>query len=105
MSDRKPWRVRASSPEHKAQQDALIPPGLRRVWAWGPQWHWFGWSTLLPIHVGGWYGDEYGRRTLVLGWTITGRVIIVWGTCYCDECCDGREQTARWAAERGMNGE
>lgn len=44
-----------------------------RIWFWAPSWYWHGWSTLLPVHMG---GDEYGRRTLMLGWTVTGRMIV-----------------------------
>lgn len=46
---------------------------MKRVWLWGPQWHWFGWQTLSPVYFG---YDEFYRRTVVLGWTITGRVIV-----------------------------
>lgn len=46
---------------------------VRRVWFWSPERHWFGWRTLLPI---GRSYDEYGRRTIVLGWTVTGRMVI-----------------------------
>lgn len=46
---------------------------MPRIWFYWPSWWWHGWSTLLPIQFG---GDEYGRRTLMLGWTITGRVIV-----------------------------
>lgn len=48
-----------------------------RVWFWKPQRHWFGWKTLVPFRYG---HDEYARRVLVFGWTVTGRVLIaVWG--------------------------
>jgi len=43
------------------------------VWLWPPQWHWFGLQTLVPFAFG---HDEHGRKTLVIGWTITGRIII-----------------------------
>lgn len=43
------------------------------VWFWTPCWYWHGWRTLLPVQRG---GDEYGRRTLIFGWTVTGRVIV-----------------------------
>lgn len=46
---------------------------MKRVWFWRPQWYWHGWRTLLPWYVG---GDEYGRRTLLLGWTVTGGAIV-----------------------------
>lgn len=63
-----------------------------RVWFWGPQWHWFGWKTLSPFQYG---HDEYARRVLVFGWTVTGRILIaVWG-CGSQECIDeaaGRQE-------------
>lgn len=46
-----------------------------------PQWHWYGWRTLFPLHLG--YdvnedadpGDEkFCQAILTLGWTVTGRV-------------------------------
>lgn len=46
---------------------------MRRVWFYRPQWYWFGWHTLLPVYLG---GDEHGRRTLMFGWTFTGRVVV-----------------------------
>lgn len=46
------------------------------VWCWRPQWYWYGWPTLFPIYFG-W--DEYDRRTIMLGWTITGRIIVAVG--------------------------
>lgn len=52
-------------------------------WVWKPQWHWFGWKTFLPFSVG---HDEYARRTLVVGWTITGRVIFPLWYCGSGEC-------------------
>jgi hypothetical protein len=47
-------------------------PGWK-PWFYRPQWYWYGWKTLLPISLG---GDEWCRRDLVLGVSITGRVII-----------------------------
>lgn len=46
---------------------------MRWVWWYSPEWAWFGWRGLWPIALG---GDEYGRRTLVLGWLVTGRVVV-----------------------------
>lgn len=46
---------------------------MTRVWFWAPCWYWYGLATLWPIHFG---GDEWGRRTLLLGWTVTGRVVV-----------------------------
>lgn len=54
-----------------------------RIWFWKPCWYWFGWKTLIPFLYG---HDQYARRTLLFGWTITGRIIIaVWG-CGSAEC-------------------
>lgn len=44
-----------------------------RVWFYRPQWHWYGWRTLIPFYRG---GDEHDRWTVMLGWTLTGRVVI-----------------------------
>ena len=56
---------------------------MRRIWFWKPQWYWFGWKTLIPFMYG---HDECARRTLLLGWTITGRIIFaLWG-CGSEEC-------------------
>lgn len=44
-----------------------------RIWFYRPQLHWFGWKTLSPIVLG---GDEWDRWTIMLGWTVTGRVVI-----------------------------
>lgn len=97
-----PWRVRPVSEAHKRTQDALIPESAsRRFWFWKPEWHWHGWTTLLPFQIGGILGDEYGRRTCIIGWTITGRIIVVWSTCYCDECDASREQSAYWRSVDG----
>ena len=54
-----------------------------RIWFYRPQWYWHGWKTLLPIYRG---HDEYARWTLVLGWTITGRIVIALGYCGHKEC-------------------
>jgi hypothetical protein len=47
------------------------PP--RRFWFYRPELYWYGWRTLWPIDHG---GDEWGRWTLVLGWSITGQIVI-----------------------------
>lgn len=49
---------------------------MRRIWLYPPEWHWYGWRTFLPYFFG---TDEYRRRTVMLGWTITGRIVIVYG--------------------------
>jgi hypothetical protein len=53
-----------------------------RVWFYRPVMYWYGWRTLRPF----WFGNSEPRdpardgthfgRTLVLGWTITGQVVI-----------------------------
>lgn len=53
-------------------------PITERVWFWKPSWYWFGPRTLVPFTTG---SDEWGWHTVVLGWTITGRVIIAWRKC------------------------
>lgn len=53
-------------------------PITERVWFWKPSWYWFGPRTLVPFATG---SDEWGWHTIVLGWTITGRVIIAWRQC------------------------
>lgn len=64
-----------------------------RLWFWKPQWHWFGWKTLIPFTIG---HDEYARRTLLLGWTVTGRVIVALWDCG-DEAC--RYYAIKWLQE------
>lgn len=76
---------------------------MGRVWSWAPCWYWHGWRTLLAVQRG---GDEYGRRTLMFGWTVTGRVIVAisrpgrlyapdadlmsdWGCCSLGDSHDG----------------
>lgn len=51
-----------------------------RIWFYRPQWWFAGWS---PIWIG---HDEYARRTLVLGWPVTGMAIIALGPCGDPEC-------------------
>lgn len=56
-----------------------------KVWFWRPSWYWFGWGTLVPIYVG---HDDFARRTLLLGWSVTGRVIIALWPCGEKDCYD-----------------
>lgn len=46
---------------------------MPRVWFYRPEWYWFGWRTLIPFWLG---GDEFNRRTVVFGWSITGQIVI-----------------------------
>jgi hypothetical protein len=66
---------------------------VSRVWFYRPQWWFQRWS---PIWTS---SDEYGRRTLVIGWCVTGQIVIAYRTCYCDFCEASREQTAHLEAE------
>ena len=54
-----------------------------RFWFYKPEMYWHGISTLSPIAIG---HDDYARHTLMLGWTITGRIIIALGDCGEKEC-------------------
>jgi hypothetical protein len=56
-----------------------------RIWFYSPQLYWHGWSTLLPVASG---HDDYARKTVMLGWTLTGRMIIALGDCGQPECRD-----------------
>lgn len=58
----------------------IVDAPKKRVWFYKPQWFWFGWQTLSPVVIG---HDEYSRETIMLGWAITGRVIIA--TRYCGD--------------------
>ena len=56
---------------------------ISRVWFWAPQWHWFGWKAIIPFTYG---HDQYARRVLVFGWTVTGRILIAVWACGDPEC-------------------
>ena len=66
----------------------------RRIWAYPPQWYWYGWHTLFPIDRG---HDDFSRETLTIGWTITGRIVIPLHYCGEAECY---EQTLRWSEDK-----
>jgi hypothetical protein len=78
---------------------------MSRAWFWKPSWYWYGWTTLIPFVYG---HDEYARRTIMLGWTVTGRVIIALWPCgdrECEEDAAKRKIIARrakraWAAAK-----
>lgn len=82
---------------------AEIRYNSRRVWTyskgtWDPAWyHKFG----VPLFS----GDEWGRRTVVIGLWFLGYVVWAWRTCWCQECHEVREQNYRFATEREMRGE
>ena len=65
-----------------------VPATLRahpksRFWFYRPQWYWFGWRTLVPMRFG---HDEWSRKALLLGWTITGEIVIALGYCGDPDC-------------------
>lgn len=47
--------------------------GRDKVWFYRPAWYWHGLSTLVPVYIGN--SEDY-CATLMIGWTVTGRVII-----------------------------
>ena len=50
-------------------------PWRARIWLWKPEWYFPSWS---PAYFG---GDEYDWHTIMLGWAITGRIIIATRHC------------------------
>ena len=58
-------------------------PVTERIWFYRPEWYWYGWKTLIPI----WRGhDDQARWTVVLGWTITGQIVIAVKDCGSVSC-------------------
>lgn len=71
---------------------------MKHLWhygykSWDPEW----WYYIFPYRG----EDEYGRRTLVIPIHPFGFLVWAFRTCYCPECSEIREQTARWEAEGG----
>lgn len=56
-----------------------------RITFWRPGLYWFGWWTLSPVIYS---HNEFAQRTLLLGWTFTGRVNISLRDCGVQECRD-----------------
>lgn len=77
--------------KHQDLQDAVRALPKSPVWFYRPAWYWFGWGTLLPVLFG---HDDYARRTMVLGWTITGRMVVALNYCGRAECY---EDALEWA--------
>lgn len=76
----------------QARKRVQPPPALRRVrksrvWFYRPSWWFDGWSPIAVSH------DEFSRRTLVVGWAVTGRIIIALGYCGDPECY---AESLRW---------
>jgi thiol-disulfide isomerase/thioredoxin len=68
-------------------------PRTRRFWTyprseWDPEW----WHKAGVPYFG---GDEWGRRTIVVGFWFVGYLVWAWRTCWCPECHEMREQTYR----------
>ena len=56
----------------------------RWPWFYPPTLYWYGWRTLRLFWLG---DDEWCRRTLVLGWNITGQIVIPLRECRgCEGC-------------------
>lgn len=71
--------------------DEGYPPKPKRFWTytrdgWDPRWwHKAGWP-----YFG---GDEWGRRTVVIGLWCVGYLVVALWTCWCVDCHLGRAQT------------
>lgn len=64
-----------------------------KVWFYKPEWYWPGWRSLMPIRLS---HDEYSRQTLVIGWHVTGQIIIALRYCGDKECyADTRDYLLR----------
>lgn len=55
--------------------EVLVREPKSRFWFYRPEWYFDGWSPFYRGH------DEYSRRTIMLGWPVTGRVVIAIGYC------------------------
>lgn len=86
MTLRPPRRLRQAAPS--------------RVWTWEPQLYWFGLPTLSPVTFG---HDEYSRRTIVIGWPFSGRLIVAYRWCGSTQCF--RESVRMLEAESGVSHE
>lgn len=69
----------------------------KRVW-WYPRGEWLpSWYEKIGFPYLG--GDEWGRRTVVVGLWFVGYVVWAWRTCWCHECHEVRAQTYRFLAD------
>lgn len=55
------------------------------------------WYQKLGVPYRG--GDEWGRRTLVVGLWFVGYLVWAWSTCWCQDCHEVREETYRLLTE------
>ncbi len=66
-------------------------------WFWKPE------ARILspfPFMIG---HDEYARKTLVIGFPFTGRVIIAYKDCQSEECSEERAQRKKWIKRYNEN--
>lgn len=88
---------------HKLAQLALIPDKERRIrsriWGYKPQWYF---QRFSPTWLS---SDEYGRRTFVIGWCVTGQLVIAFCTCFCEYCDESRRQTFQFDKEEQVMGD
>lgn len=66
--------------------DDDAPLSRARVWFYRPQWWWSGWSPIRTGH------DEFARKNVVIGWGVTGQVVITTGPCGDEECVRDRDK-------------
>jgi len=62
-------------------------------WFYPPTLYWYGWRTLRLFWLG---DDEWCRRTLVLGWNITGQIVIPLRECRGCEGCGAHVVDGIW---------
>lgn len=53
-------------------------PWRSRFWFYRPTLYWYGWASLRPFWFG---GDEFNWHTLVIGWNLTGQLVIATRPC------------------------
>lgn len=57
-----------------------------KFWFYKPSLYWNGWRTFVPFALG---GDEWCRRTIVIGWCVTGQIVIPFRACPGGDGCGG----------------
>lgn len=53
------------------------------LWFYRPERYFPSWRGLIPFSIG---HDGYARRTVVIGWTFSGRIVIALGYCGKQDC-------------------
>lgn len=65
-----------------------------RVWTYSRQaWTPGGWERWGWPYRG---GDEWGRRTVVVGLWFVGYLVVAYWTCRCEDCDEARRESAEW---------